>query len=119
MILLSSTIYRKKRVFGVEFHERNKRDTRLHPWGVGVPPRTDNSKRREAVFVDGLLSLDGIPIGVEGRGAIEERKGREEIISPGTHRKIMWCGQHRIFSTAYVSIALFIGVVWQILSWIG
>jgi len=99
----------------VELYERDKRDTGLYAWWVGVPPRIDNRERREAVFVDGLVSLDGIPVGVEGRGEATEWEGREVIVSRETQRRINMFSKYHIFSAAYLMLMLFIGVVWQFL----
>lgn len=100
--------------FSVEFHERNQRDSGLCSWWSRVPPRINSSERGKAVFVDGLLSLDGIPIGVEGRGAFAKREGREVIAARGTHRKglVKMCKYH-VLSGAYVFGMLLIGGFWQ------
>lgn len=104
----------RKSVLSVEFYERDKRDTSLHSWGIGVPPRVDNRERREAVFIDGLFSIDGIPIGVERRGAIEKWEGRETIARRGTQRKIKIYFWNRLFSAVYLFVMLFIGIILQL-----
>jgi hypothetical protein len=104
-----------KRVFSVELYERNERNSSLYPGGIGIPPRTNSRERGEAVFIDGLISLDGIPVGVERRGSLEKWEGREKIVSRGTQRKIMICSKYRLFSVAYLMVMLFIGVIWQFL----
>lgn len=103
----------KKSVLSVEFHERNEGNSGLHSWGSGVSSRIDNRERREAVFVDGFLSPDGIPIGVEGRGSAEEWKRGETIISKGTQRKLSFMYKYRLFSVAYILLFFFIGIVLQ------
>ncbi len=97
----------------MELYQRNERDTSVYSRGVGVPPRIDSRERREAVFVDGLLSLDGIPIGVEGRGTAEKWEGREKIVSRGTQGKIIMICKYRLFSAVYLMACLFIALLWQ------
>ena len=106
---------RKTSVLGVEFFQRNEGNSRIRPGGTGVSPRIDSRERREAVFVDGLLGIDGIPIGLEGRGSVEkwEWEGREEIISSGTQQRLKMCARLRILSASYVSIMLLVGIIWQ------
>jgi hypothetical protein len=107
----------RTRVLSVELYERNKRDVSLRAWRIGVPSRIGNRECREAVFIDGLLSLDGIPIGIEGRGSAAKWEGREVIFTRGTQRAVKKLCRYRIISTTYLSVFTLLGLWLQ--GWIN
>ena len=103
----------------MEFFQRNKGNSSLRPGGTRISPRINSRERREAVFVDGILGVDGIPIGIEGRGSLAEWEweGREEIISSETHRRVSKMAKYRFFSATYLVILLGCGCLWQGVIW--
>lgn len=59
----------------MEFYKTNKRNFGIYPWGSRVSARVIDSSSRAAISVDGVVSVDGIPVSPKrAREAERERQ---------------------------------------------
>lgn len=75
--------------------------------GNRISSRITNSSGGKTVSIDGIIGVDGIPIGVERRG-----KNHKERKVTGKER-IKYIVFYRSFSIAYWVFVLFVGSWWS------
>lgn len=87
------------------FFETSKRKSSIHSGRIGIPSRTVHRTSGQAIPIDSISSLDGLPISLEGRGEV---KG--EIRNRG---KIMKFISSHALVIVWVSTLLSIGAYFQ------
>lgn len=99
----------------MEFLTRDEGNVSIRPWRTGISARINSRERREAVSFDGIIGTHGIPSSSQGRGQVTEWEweGREQIASSGTQKRLAMMARLRIISVTYVSVMLFLGIIWQ------
>ena len=102
--------------FSVGVKKTGQGKSSLRSWRGRIPSRIIDSERRKAVLAYSIIGSDGIPISVEGRREIEERKRkgwREIRISRKVKSTMERASEYRLISIGYLLATLVTGAFWQ------